>query len=60
MELMYSQRSAYSNMVSVNVSILLQWDQRTETGSSHAKLAIAEQMRCQREEATGSMLPTPA
>lgn len=53
-ELTYSQRSsAYSNMVSVNVSIPLQWDQKNRQDREvSAKLAIAEQMTAQREEAT--------
>ena len=53
-ELMYSQRgSAYSNMVSVNVSIPLQFDQNDRQDREvSAKLAVAEQMRAQREEAT--------
>ena len=53
-ELMYSQRgSAYSNMVSVNVSIPLQWDQRNRQDREvAAKLATVEQMRAQREEET--------
>ena len=53
-ELMYSQRgSGYSNMVSVNVSIPLQWDQdRRQDREVAARLALAEQMRAQREEAT--------
>lgn len=53
-ELMYSQRGpAYSNMVSVNVSVPLQWDQKNRQDRDlSAKLAIAEQMRAQREEAT--------
>ena len=53
-ELMYSQRgSAYSNMVSVNVSIPLQLDQTNRQDRDvAAKLALAEQMRAQREEAT--------
>lgn len=53
-ELMYSQRGpAYSNMVSVNVSIPLQWDQKNRQDRElSAKLAVAEQMRAQREEAT--------
>ena len=53
-ELMYSQRGpAYSNMVSVNVSVPLQWDQKNRQDRElSAKLAIAEQMRAQREEAT--------
>ena len=53
-ELTYSQRSsAYSNMVSVNVSIPLQWDQKNRQDREvSAKLATAEQMAAQREEAT--------
>lgn len=53
-ELMYSQRGpAYSNMVSVNVSIPLQWDQKNRQDRElSAKLAVAEQMRALREEAT--------
>lgn len=53
-ELMYSQRgSAYSNMVSLNVSIPLQWDQKNRQDREvTARLAMAEQMRAQREEAT--------
>jgi len=53
-ELTYSQRGpSYSNMISFNVSIPLQWDQKNrqdrELGS---KLAMAERMRAEREEAT--------
>jgi len=53
-ELMYSQRgSAYSNMVSVNVSIPLQFDRKNRQDRDvAAKLAVVEQMRAQREEAT--------
>lgn len=53
-ELMLNQRgSAYSNMVSVNVSIPLQWDQKNRQDRElAAKLATAEQMRAQREEVT--------
>jgi outer membrane protein TolC len=53
-ELMYSQRGpAYSNMVSVNVSIPLQWDQKNRQDREvAAKLASVEQMRAQREEET--------
>ncbi len=53
-ELTYSQRSpAYSNMVSVNVSIPLQFDQKNRQNRElAAKLAVVEQMRAQREEAT--------
>lgn len=51
---MYSQRGpTYSNMVSVNVSVPLQWDQKNRQDRElSAKLAVAEQMRAQREEAT--------
>ncbi|WP_454906634.1 TolC family protein [Variovorax gossypii] len=53
-ELMYSQRGpSYSNMVSLNVSIPLQLDQRNRQDRElAAKLATAEQMQAQREEAT--------
>lgn len=53
-ELMVSQRGpAYSNMISVNVSIPLQWDQKNRQDRElAAKLATAEQMRAQREEAS--------
>jgi outer membrane protein TolC len=53
-EVMYSQRgSAYSNMVSINVSVPLQWDQKNRQDREvAAKLALLEQMRAQREEAT--------
>ncbi|MGJ7498553.1 TolC family protein [Variovorax sp. RT4R15] len=53
-ELMYSQRGpAYSNMVSLNVSIPLQLDQKNRQDRElSAKLAAAEQMQAQREEAT--------
>lgn len=53
-ELMYSQRGpAYSNMVSLNVSIPLQWDQKNRQDREvSAKLAMAEQMKAQREEVT--------
>jgi outer membrane protein TolC len=51
-ELSYSQRgSAYSNMVSLGVSVPLQWDQRRrqdrELGS---RLAIVEQIKAQRDD----------
>ena len=51
---MYSQRGpAYSNMVSINVSVPLQWDQKNRQDRDvAAKLALLEQMRAQREEAT--------
>lgn len=53
-ELMYSQRGpAYSNMVSVNVSIPLQLDKRNrQERELAAKMATAEQLQAQREEAT--------
>ena len=53
-ELMYSQRGpAYSNMVSLNVSIPLQWDQKNRQDRElAAKLANVEQKRAEREEAT--------
>lgn len=53
-ELMYSQRgAAYSNMVSLNVSIPLQLDQRNrQERELAARLATAEQLQAQREEAT--------
>ena len=53
LELMYSQRgSAYSNMISLNASIPLQWDQKNRQDREvAAKLLIAEQLQAQREEA---------
>lgn len=53
-ELTYSQRSsAYSNMVSVNLSIPWQWDPKNRQDREvSAKLALAEQVTAQREEAT--------
>ena len=53
-ELTYSQRgSAYSNFISLNVSIPLQWDQGSRQNRElSAKLALADQLRAQREEAT--------
>lgn len=53
-ELMFNQRGpAYSNMISFNVSIPLQWDQKNRQDRElAAKLATAEQMRAQREEAS--------
>jgi outer membrane protein TolC len=52
-ELMFSQRgSAYSNMVSVNVSVPLQWDRKNRQDRElAAKLALVDQARAQREEA---------
>ena len=51
-ELMYSQRGpAYSNMVSVNVSMPLQWDQKNRQDREvAARLSTVDQMRAQREE----------
>ena len=53
-ELMYSQRGpAYSNMVSINVSIPLQWDQKhRQDRELAARLSMTEQARAEREEAT--------
>lgn len=53
-ELMFNQRgSAYSNMVSLTVSIPLQWDRRSRQDREEAaKLAAVEQMRAEREDAT--------
>ena len=53
-QLTYSQRgSAYSNMVSLNVSIPVQWDRKDRQDRElGAKLAVAEQMRAEREEAS--------
>jgi len=53
-ELMLSQRGpAYSNMVSLTVALPLQWDTKNRQDRElAAKLATAEQMRAEREEAT--------
>jgi hypothetical protein len=53
-ELMYSLRgSAYSNMVSINVAMPLQWDQSNRQDREvGAKTALVDQLRAQREEAT--------
>ena len=53
-EVMYSQRGpAYSNMVSLNVSLPLPWDRKNRQDRElAAKLALVEQMRAQREEET--------
>lgn len=53
-ELMYSQRgSSYSNMVSLNLSVPLQWDQKNRQDRElAARLAVVEQRRAEREEAT--------
>ena len=55
-ELMFSQRgSAFSNMVSLNVSIPWQWDQKNRQDRElGAKLAIIDQMVAEREEASRS------
>ncbi len=55
-EVMYNQRGpAFSNMVSVNVSVPLQWDQKSRQDRELAsKLAMVERMRAEREEATRS------
>ncbi len=52
-EAMYSQRGpSFSNMVSIGVSIPLQWDQKNRQDRElAAKLAMVEQARAQREEA---------
>ena len=52
-ELMYSRRGpAYSNMVSVNLALPLQWDQKNRQDREvAARLATLEQMRAEREEA---------
>lgn len=57
-ELMYNQRGpSFSNMVSINFSVPLQWDQKNRQDREvAAKLAAAEQMREQREEATRERL----
>ncbi|GAA3535021.1 TolC family protein [Zobellella aerophila] len=51
-ELMYSQRGpAYSDMVSLSVSVPLQWNQKNRQDRElFAKLAKAEQTRAEREE----------
>jgi outer membrane protein TolC len=51
-QLMYSQRgSAYSNLVSVNVSVPLQWDQTNRQDRElAAKLAMLDQVRAERED----------
>ena len=53
-ELMYSQRGpAFSNMLSLNLSVPLQWDQKNRQNRElGAKLAAVEQMRAEREEGT--------
>jgi outer membrane protein TolC len=53
-ELMFSQRgSAFSNMISINLSVPLQWDQKNRQDRDlAAKLALVEQARAQTEEMT--------
>ncbi len=53
-QLMYSQRGpSYSNLISLNVSFPVQWDQENRQDRElAAKLATVEQMRAEREEAT--------
>lgn len=53
-ELTYSQRGpAYSNMISFNLSIPLQWNQKNRQDRElSAKLALVEQLRGEREEQT--------
>ena len=50
--LMYSQRgSAYSNLISLNVSVPLQWDQTNRQDREvAAKLAMLDQVRAERED----------
>src|SRR5207302_9442443 len=50
--LMYSQRGpAYSNMISLNVSVPLQWDQKNRQDREvAAKLAMLDQARAERED----------
>jgi outer membrane protein TolC len=51
-QLMYSQRGpAYSNMISINVSVPLQWDPTNRQDRElAAKLALLEQVRADRED----------
>jgi outer membrane protein TolC len=53
-EVMLSQRGpAYSNMASFNLSMPLQWDQKNRQDREvAAKLAVVDQVRLEREEAT--------
>lgn len=53
-ELLYSQRGpAYSNMISLNLNVPLQWDQKNRQDRElAARLAKAEQARTEREEMT--------
>ena len=51
-QLMYNQRGpAYSNMISVNLSVPLQWDQKNRQDREvAAKLALLDQARAERED----------
>lgn len=53
-ELMYNQLGpAYANMVSINLTIPLQWDQKhRQDRELAARLAVVEQLKADREEAT--------
>ena len=53
-ELMFSQRgSAFSNMISINLSVPLQWDQKNRQDRElAAKLALVEQAHAQTDEMT--------
>ena len=53
-ELMYSQRGpAFSNMASINFSVPLQWNRENlQDREVAARLALLEQRRAEREEAT--------
>lgn len=53
-ELMFNQRGpAYGNMVSFNLSLPLQWDPKNRQDRElAAKLALVEQLRAERDEAT--------
>ena len=57
-ELTYSQRGpSYSNMVSVNLSVPLQWEPKNRQDRElAAKLSVVEQTRAEREEATRAHL----
>ncbi len=57
-ELMYSQRgSAYSNMISIGVSVPLQWDQKNRQDRELAsRLSMVEQLRAERDELTRQLL----
>jgi outer membrane protein TolC len=51
-QLMYSQRGpAFSNMISINLSVPLQWDQKNRQDRElAAKLALLDQARAERED----------